>query len=144
MKKLLFLSLFAAISFVSQAQATLKSQYNNSIDTVDNAGTKYLTLATTAAAYYKVASVAVGVTEISGTTAGTITVQASLDGTVWYDVYSTISNTGATYSFAPADITTLQTYRFKINSWSDRYLRVKYVGAGTMSAAFTAKVSFFN
>lgn len=150
MKKILFLSLFATLCFASQAQVALKSQYGNAIDTVDNTGTKYLTLqnssltATPITSFYKVASVAVGVTEITGTTAGTITVQASLDNTVWYDVYSSISNTGATYSFAPADVTTLQAYRFRINSWSDRYLRIKYVGAGTMSAAFTAKVSFFN
>jgi len=138
------LAMVLTFTVAANAQTVLKSQYGLSVDTVTNAATKYLTLSQTSGSYFKTVSVAVGVTEISGTTGGTVTCEASLDGVVWYDVYNTVSNTGATYSFAPSDVTTAQSYRFKINGWGDKYLRVKYVGTGTMAATITAKATFIN
>lgn len=128
-------------TIAATAQTALKSQYSLTTDTVTNTGTKYLTLAPTAASFFKIAEVAVGVTEVSGTTGGTITCEASLDGTVWYNVYL---STDSSYSFTPTDVTTLQGFRFKIPNWADNYVRIKYVGTGTMAAAFTAKAVFKN
>lgn len=128
-------------TIAANAQTALKSQYSLTVDTVTNTATKYLTLTPALGSYFKTISVAVGVTEISGSTGGTVTCEASLDGTIWYNVYSA---TDSSYTFSPADVTTLQGFRFKINGWGDKYLRVKYVGTGSMAAAITAKATFTN
>ena len=137
MKKLIFLFVLIAGSFTVNAQTSLKSQYGNTVDTVTNAATKYLTLSQSLAGYYKTLAVSVTVTEISGTTGGTVSLEASLDGTNWYSVYTSMDTS---YTFTPADVSTAQSFRFTIPAWADKNVRVKYVGTGTMSAKVSASL----
>lgn len=131
MKKIVCFLLCTVLAYAGIAQAgisgTLKSQYNLTVDTVTNTATKYVYTARVAG--FSLAGVVVNLTEISGTTAGTITLEASQDNVTWYSAYY---STDTTYSFTATDVAT-QSFRFKVVNFIDNYLRVKYVGSGTMS-----------
>ena len=113
------------------------SVYGNTVDTVTNGATKYM-YSPQIRGFQKVISVVVHLAEISGTTAGTITLEASLSGGTsaadWYPVtsYGVTDSTKGTWTFTPTDVAS-QNFRFKVTDWSDLYLRVKYTGTGTMS-----------
>lgn len=133
MKKLLFVFL-VLISISSFAQSTLKSQYNLTEDTVVNTATKFLTLggATVASAGEKSSTVQVvfDAVEISGTTGGTATPQASIDGVNWYNV-------GTAYTLT--DVAS-QVSAWTLTGFPHKYLRIAVAGAGTMSDKIHAKV----
>jgi len=136
MKKLFLFLLVASFAIGANAQVgTLKSVYILNSDTVTNTGTKYLYLASPISGYQKAVSVNVNLTKISGTVAGSVTLEASLDGVNYYNAFL---GTDSTYSFSPTDVAS-QSYRFKLNDFRDRFLRVKYTGAGTMSAIIAGK-----
>lgn len=137
MKKYILSLLAVSIAFISvtQAQAPLKSQYNLNVDTVTNTATKYLkSLAIKGIGSKGVLSVAITVTEISGTTAGKVSLEGSHDGVTFYPIYAAQHNMTDSTSFSPADVSTAQTYRFKVLDFADTYIRANYTGAGTMSA----------
>lgn len=140
MKKFILLALVGLL-YVGSASAQagsvnfLKSTYSLNSDTIVNTATKYLYLAAPISGYQKVVTVNVNLTEISGTTGGTITLEESLDGT---NYYSAFYGTDSTYSFTPADVAS-QSYKFKLTDFRGRYLRVKYVGTGTMSTIIAGR-----
>jgi hypothetical protein len=71
------------------------------------------------------------VTKISGTVAGTVTLQGSLDGIN----YSTVnSNYVTASSYSPTNVAT-STFRFIVTGSPYRFYRLSYTGAGTMSAS---------
>lgn len=150
MKKIILL-----IAFIS-AFIAAKAQYSDAVlltsitgyygDTVTNTATKYLYYTNGLSApqlkgVLHTSAIAITVTKISGTVAGTISVEGSLDGVNYYNVYnshfagSDISN----YNYTATDVST-QTFRFAPPFWADLYLRVKYTGAGNMSAKVEAKL----
>lgn len=134
MKKIIFfLSLMFAFT-ITNAQTSLTSVYGNTVDTVTNTGTKYMYTGAIKG-FQKVVSIQVSLTEISGTTGGTISLEASLDGTNYYSYFD---SKAASYTFTPSDVTS-QNFRFQITDVGDVYFRVKYVGTGTMSDKITAK-----
>lgn len=135
MKKLITLLLFAVVvSFTSTAQTSLVSQYSNTVDTVTDAGTKYLTVPAAVKGFQKTVSVNLYTSKISGTVAGTATLQYSLDGTNYYalpkDSVYTLTNVSS------------QSFGWQFKDWGDLYLRIKFVGSGTMANKIYAKVLF--
>ena len=153
MKKIISMLFFAfllvaGVQTQSKAQAntvvSMVSQYGNTTDTVVNTGTKYLYNSVAIGGFQKVVTVAVHLIEISGTTGGTITVEASLDGTNYYPFYvGRDSSTAITnsYTFTPADAAT-NDFRFSLFDFRERWVRVKYTGTGTMSDKISAKILY--
>lgn len=138
MKKVLFLALFSVFAYVANSQViTMKSSVysSNSLDTVTNAATKYLVSSASPVVGKHDALVIVTVTEISGTTAGAVTLEGSSDGSNWASVYS---SKDSVYSFSPADQAAAQSYAWQLAGSQFKYYRIKYVGTGTMSAKFSA------
>lgn len=111
-----------------RAAYNLKSEYNANTDTTTNTGTSYVGV--TVNNYYKELSVHCVVTKISGTVAGTVTLQGSNDGTN----YVTVSTS---YSDAQTLSCTNQTTNsklFTITGSPYKYYRLSYTGSGTMAA----------
>jgi hypothetical protein len=134
------LVLFAALAFTpppeAQAQKSFLSSFNLTSDTVVNTATAYLQ--TTLKGGFDETIIQVVVTEISGTTAGTVSILGSLDGTNFIAL-KLEEVTTALPTFAPADQAAAQTYMWRIKGNPSYYYRVSYTGAGTMSAKFSAK-----
>ena len=110
------------------AQVNLLSVYNLPSDTVTNTGTVALSGRVVGSGTL---AVQVVVTEISGTTAGTVSLHGSLDGTS----YALIDSV----TFSPADVTSAQGFIWKSDEVYAPYYRVTYTGSGTMAARFSAK-----
>lgn len=115
------------------AQIDLLSQYGKTVDTVSNTATKYLTSGKIDG-MFKSVTVYVDLTEISGTTGGTISIEVSGKGSNYAPFYN---SKDTTYTFTAADVTS-QSFRFQLYDWGDVYLRVKYTGSGTMSTKISA------
>ena len=125
MKKYIFLLLFTAFAFISQAQIlTLKSTSNNVTDTVTNTATEVLTSAVFSGKV-KPLTVQVAVTKVSGTVAGSITLQYSLDGSNYFSL--------AADSVYTATNVASQSFGWKVTT-AAKYVRVSYTGSGTMAA----------
>lgn len=121
MKTLFALILGLCISFAASAQV-LTMTHNG--DTVVNAATKNLDL-TLSGSFANVA-IQVVVLKISGTVAGTVTLQASLDGTTFINI--------------GADVLTNSNQTTNTHFWNVApspylYYRLACVGSGTMSAS---------
>lgn len=129
MKKFIFFLIATVgmtVASYAQSPVNLKSQYGLTVDTVTSTAAKYLTSPVIRPKYDAI-SVVLHATEISGTTAGTATLEASHDGVVWYSYYT---GKDSTYSYTLTDVAT-QAYRWTIHTWEDIYLRVKVVGIST-------------
>ena len=125
MKKILLLLAFAGTfvcsAFESNAQGGQVYTLTQSGDTVTNTETEYLTM--TVSSNWETLTFQYVAVKLSGTVAGTATLQGSLDGTYWIDI-DTFTNTNvATQTFA----TYLTPAKFK-------YYRLKCTGTGTMAA----------
>jgi hypothetical protein len=111
------------------AVSNMLSPYSAVKDTTDNTATSYITLPISQ--WYNTIAIQSVVTKISGTVAGTVTLQGSLDGTN----YNTVSSSYATVtSYVPTNVTT-NTKMFVVTGSPYRYYRLSYTGAGTMSAS---------
>lgn len=104
------------------------SSFGLTSDTCTNTATTYVEIPVTQT--YNRLSIQCVVTKISGTVAGTVTVQGSNDGTNFVTVNS--SYITAT-TLAPTDQTT-NTKMFVITGSPYKYYRLSYTGSGTMSA----------
>lgn len=107
--------------------ANLLSTYSNVIDTVTNSATNTIVLRVKG--WYKTVVVQPVITKISGTAAGTVTLQGSNDGTNYVTVSSSFSD-GQTLTVT--NVTT-STKLFKITGSPYAYYRLSYTGSGTMS-----------
>lgn len=123
----------------SSTVQSLKSVYSVALDTVTNAGTKTLTSARTSLSY-KTISIDVTVTKLSGTIAGTITLQGSVNGTNYVTVPTAFIetpsgqapySTGGAATFTATNVAT-QTKIWSIIGNPYAYYRVSYTGSGTM------------
>lgn len=118
--------------------SVLKSTYNLALDTVTNTGTKTLTGRITLP--YKTVSVGITVTKVSGTLAGTVTLQGSIDGVNYATVptaYIETVTSQAPYTVTGAATFTVPDYSaptkiFTINGSRFIYYRLSYTGSGTM------------
>jgi hypothetical protein len=131
MKRFIFLILSAGALMASLAGS---AQIGNSAalplkagDTTVNTGTASRVLSATG--NYAGAVIQVKVTKISGTAAGTVKMQGSLDGTNYEDI-------GTAYTVT--DVAT-QFKTFYISAPLPQYIRVLETGAGTMSAVYTIR-----
>jgi len=122
------------------AQRNMLSSYGLTSDTVVNTATGYLELRVPGNASVSGETlIQVVVTEVSGTTAGTVSILGSLDGTNFIALKLREVAT-AVNTFAPADQAPAQTYMWRLVGNPALYYRVSYTGAGTMSARFSAKL----
>lgn len=127
---------------VSEAQTSvltdLKSEtYLLTSDTVVNTATAVLTSARIAGPAQDV-TVQIVCTEISGTTAGTITLLGSLNGTNF--VALTDSTTVPAITTKTATDVASQSFTWNIKGSPYLYYRVSWTGSGTMSNRFSAKL----
>lgn len=138
MKKFLFILTVFALTLSAtvlptqktEAQQSFISQYGNTIDTSFTGFlTKNLTLTTQVPSTYNIVEIVFTATKISGTVAGTATVQESIDGTLW-------CTAPGTTAYTITDGT--QTTGFKITNYGAKYIRLQVVGSGTMSAQIKA------
>ncbi len=127
MKKIFVLVAFImALSFGSKAQnATLIPLAAG--DTVVNTGTASKVVRVTAG--YQGISVQAKATEISGTSAGTIKIQGSLDGTNYTDIGS---------AYTVTDVAS-QSTMFYVDGPLPTYIKVLQTGSGTMSSVLTVR-----
>lgn len=133
---ILTLALVAVAAIGAFAQSNLLSPYSLTSDTVTNTGTAYLTSGRVATGNASTV-VQVNVTKISGTVAGTIKLQGSLDGTNFADVVTTGTQTAIT-AVTAADAS--RSYVIYIDRNPYTHYRVTWTGSGTMAASFKAKV----
>lgn len=138
MKKFLFSILMIVIAMTSNTAhsqtAMTSATYGNALDTVTSTAAHYMVTGRITGVATTV-SLVLKATEISGTTAGTATVEASLDGTNWYSYYD---SKDSTYSFSLSDVTTAQYYRWLIYTSGDLYYRIKVVGISTPNVKIQA------
>lgn len=148
MKKLIFLLSCIALSFGFQTE--VKAQLYDLVnplgtaavpiksDTVANTATAYLTSPLSADKSGTV-TVIITATKISGTVAGTITLQGSLDGTT----YIALTDASAVPAIATKTATDVasQSFIWRVTGNPVRYYRVSWTGTGTMSAKFSAQMT---
>lgn len=132
MKKfLLSISLIFAV-LISSAQITM----NGSGAAVTNTGTGECSLAVKNS--YKIVAIQLKVVKTSGTVAGTVTLQGSIDGTNYETVLAAATvNNAAT--FTATDVAT-QVKTFIINNNPYLYYKLSYTGVGTMVATLSGYV----
>lgn len=130
MKKLFALVLVViGLSLTSQAQQVTLMPLAAG-DTVVNAGTAAKVINATAG--YQGIAIQAKATEISGTSAGTIQIQGSLDG-------SNYTNIGSAYTVT--DVAS-QSTMFYVTGPLPRYIKVLQTGSGTMSSVLTVRYVF--
>lgn len=98
-------------------------------DTTTNTATSYVGLGVSN--WYNTVTIQSVVTKISGTVAGTVTLQGSIDGTNYVTVSSSYADVT---SYSPTDVATSSKI-FIVTGSPYRYYRLSYTGAGTMSAS---------
>lgn len=120
--------LYGSSAILKHAVTTMRSSYNLTSDTATNSGTTYVGITTTNS--YSTVTIQAVVTKISGTVAGTVTLQGSDDGTN----YVTVSSSFATSTTHTATNVATSTKHFIITGNPYKYYRLSYTGSGTMSA----------
>ena len=123
MKNFLCFALFALIAFSVSAQNATPMPIVAG-DTINNTGTVTKTLPKLTGGYSG-AMLQINLTKISGTGAGTVQLQASLDNTNWINVGS---------AFTITNVST-QSAQFTVTSPVPSYLRLLCTGSGTESVA---------
>lgn len=96
--------------------------------TTTNTGTSYLSLPLSL--WYNTVTIQSVVTKVSGTVAGTVTLQGSIDGTNYVIVSSSYADVT---SYSPTDVAT-SSKLFVVTGSPYKYYRLSYAGAGTMVA----------
>jgi len=150
MKKVILIALVLLTGIVAKSQnipatnmrVTLSDNVISGVtfDTVTSSTARYL-YANPIKSFKDVVSIVATVTEVSDTTAATISLETSIDGSNWYPYYN---SRDSTYTFSPADEAGSQSYRWNLINWADSYLRVKCVGTATPNFILTAKYQAYN
>lgn len=143
MKKL-FIILFTCLALTGSAQVTILYNAlgtNLMTDTVTNAGTGYVQVRTVNMLAPKLCnstSFQVVLTEISGTTGGTVTLMGSLDGTNYKAIPTNDTQTSIT-TLTALDVAS-QVFTWRLAGSPYPYYRVSWTGTGTMSATVAARL----
>lgn len=132
-------------SLTNNAVVRAKSVYGLTLDTVTNTATN--TLKVRAQQWYKTISIQAVVTKLSGTAAGTVTLQGSNDGTNYNTVstsyllgtFTAPYTTGGVATMSVSNITT-NTKIFTLIGSPYEYYRLSYTGSGTMSCTLKGYV----
>lgn len=122
-------SVFTSGSSNKHSVSNMLSPFSAVKDTTDNTATSYVTLPLTL--WYNTVTIQSVVTKISGTVAGTVTLQGSIDGTNFVTVNSSYADVT---SYSPTNVAT-SSKLFVVTGSPYRYYRLSYTGAGTMSAS---------
>lgn len=132
MKKILFIVFaFALCLDVSFGQSTASASTMTTVGSpVINTATVTSTLKVTDT--YKQVTVQAIITKVSGTIAGTLTLQGSLDGVNYFTIPTAATVAGAA-TYTATDVAT-QSATFIVNGSSALFFRVSYTGTGTMNA----------
>lgn len=109
------------------ATSIMKSDVNLNSDTVTNSGSGYVQLRVSN--YYTTVTMQAVVTKLSGTAAGTVTVQGSNDNTNW----ETVNTSYITSQTLSVTNVTTSTKLFVVTGSPYAYYRLSYTGSGTMS-----------
>lgn len=107
---------------------SMTQAYGSASDTVVNTATGYVGL--TVLNHYERVGIQTVITEISGTTGGTVTLQGSIDGTNYVTVSSSFSDA---QTYTPTDVA-VSSKLFTVTGSPYKYYRLSYTGTGTMSA----------
>jgi hypothetical protein len=121
--------LFISGSTNKHAINNMLSPFSAVSDTTDNSGTSFLTFGVQR--WYDQIIIQSVVTRLSGTAAGTVTLQGSIDGTN----YSTVSTSYANAASYAVTNAATNTYIFEVTGSPYRYYRLSYTGTGTMSCS---------
>lgn len=128
MKSMILISVLSLLTLFATAQNESKTMLGSNglaVDTVSNTGTETWTLRVPG--FHKTVAVQFIATKISGTIAGSVTLQGSLNGTSW----ATVPGTSA---FTATDVAS-QSAVFKLDNSGFSYYRISWTGTGTMSAS---------
>ena len=109
--------------------SNMTSNVSLTSDTTTNTATSYVGLGVQN--WYNTITIQSVVTKISGTVAGTVTLQGSIDGTNYVTVNSSYADVT---SYSPTDVAT-SSKLFVVTGSPYRYYRLSYTGTGTMSAS---------
>lgn len=123
----LSLLLVLGVSFTGSAQTYTMT---GSADTVTNTGTKACSLKVVN--NYSEISIQVVITKISGTVAGTVTLQGSVDGTT-FETIDTLLVQNNVATFTATDVAS-QSKVFVVDQNPYLWYKLSYTGSGTMSA----------
>ena len=140
MKKLLlilgFLVAIAAIPTVVEAQSkVMLSEYGLETDTVTNTGVGFVAVKIPGKSEHL--TIQCILTEISGTTAGTVTIQGSLDG-VNFKALPTVDTQTALATATATDVAS-QSFIWRLTGNPCPYYRISWTGSGTMSATIAGR-----
>lgn len=130
MKKLFLLLILSVFSFVSLKAQTYTM--TSSGDTVVNTATKACSLKV--AHSYKQVTIYALITKISGTVAGTLTLQGTVDGTNWITVDTAALCTEGASTFTATNVAS-QSKTWIVNNAPYLWFKLSYTGSGTMSAS---------
>ena len=122
-------SLFSSGLTNKHVVSNMTSNVSLTSDTTTNTGASYVGLGVTN--WYNTVTIQSVVTKISGTVAGTVTLQGSIDGTNYVTVNSSYADVT---SYSPTNVTT-SSKLFVVTGSPYRYYRLSYTGAGTMAAS---------
>jgi hypothetical protein len=134
--KLVLVAIMGVLFAISGVNAQSVSNMNGNGDTITNTGTKYNTLkiGETANAFITIQA---NITKLSGTVGGTISIEGSLDGTN-YVALDSVLFVNSIPSQTATNTTGVKGYVFNISDNTYQFIRVKYVGTGTMSAKMSS------
>jgi len=130
-KTIIFFLLFGIGATASAQLQDLKSEYSLTSDTLTNTGTTFLSSQRIVKEDATTTAVQINFTKLSGTAAGTATLQGSLDNVT----FATIDTT----TFTVANVTTQSKVWTMVGS-PVIYYRVSVVGSGIQSVRMTGKV----
>lgn len=141
MKKILLIGLLLC-SYVA-VTAQLRTMYNSlgtnlTTDTCTNAGVATVTSRIIPGGGSAVTTINLTLTKISGTVAGTITIQGSMDGTVWKALNT--PNTQTALATATATDVASNTFHWILSGNPFPYYRASWTGSGTMAATIAGVV----
>lgn len=157
-KVITFLALFSLLTFGAVAQNWNGSSGNNGVmyqpltphtptvpvalDTVTNTGTAYLSSLAKTGVGFLYTTISCNVTKISGTVAGTITLQGSLDNNTstgaLFSAVKTLETQTSVATITAADATA--NYHWRVYGNPFTFYRVTWTGAGTMAASIGCKI----
>jgi len=131
---IIILALALGVSAYGQ-DVTMKNASNSATETITNTGTGILTAQVRG--HKNTVTVQVTVTKTSGTIAGTLTLQGSLDNVTYKAALLPNGVSTAVNTYTATDVAT-QTFIWQLDKNAYNYWRVSYTGSGTMVATATA------
>ena len=129
----LFFALALGVSVFAQ-DVTMRNASASSTETITNGGTGILT--GTVRGHKNTITVQVTITKTSGTVAGTLTLQGSLDNVSYKAALLPNGVSTAVNTYTATDVAS-QTFIWQLDKNAYNYWRISYTGSGTMVATMT-------